>query len=361
VGASTSAGWRSTLRRWWGPTSAPPNWALVGHLATGLVLGIVVAGLIEPRRGGILAGLSAAIVAGAGSSGPPRVALRLAGLVAVAGLLATWAAFLSVGHPVWAAVGMAIVAVLTSLAVGTGPAGAAVGVLGSFVYALTLTLATTAELHDVVSELSGLGRIVIGCVLGLVIVGVSVWRRARADPEDAAIPPPEAPWRRMLRSLRTFDAYARDGVRRAIPLAIGVYFFERSGSRDAAWIFMAAFAVLLPSGKAPVEVALVRALSTVVAVMGLGLLALVVPARLLFAAAAAFLLIGLAYSGRYPLAGSGLMSIAAILFVAAPRGEFADWASRRLVDTLIGCGLAVAATALLWPADPAPGPTPLLE
>jgi hypothetical protein len=256
---------------------------------------------------------------------------------------------------------MAIVAILTSLAVGTGPAGAAVGVLGSFAYALTLTLATTAELHTVVSELSGLVRIVIGCGVGLVIAGLSAWRRARSNSEAAAVPPPEAPWRKMARSLRTFDAYARDGVRRAIPLAIGVYFFERSGSRDAAWIFMAAFAVLLPSGKAPVEVALVRAMSTVVAVMGLGLLALVVPVRVLFAAAAALLLIGLAYAGRYPLAGAGLMSIAAILFAAAPRGEFGDWASRRLLDTLVGCALAVAATALLWPADPAPEPTPLLE
>jgi uncharacterized membrane protein YccC len=164
----------------------------------------------------------------------------------------------------------------------------------------------------------------------------------------------------MAHSLRTFDAYARDGVRRAIPLAIGVYFFERSGSRDAMWIFMAAFAVLLPSGKAPVEVAVVRALSTVVAVIGLGLMALVVPIRVLFAIAVVFLLVGLAYSGRYPLAGSGLMSISAILMASAPRGDFGDWASRRLLDTLIGCGLAVVATALLWPSDPEARPSEIV-
>jgi hypothetical protein len=37
----------------------------------------------------------------------------------------------------------------------------------------------------------------------------------------------------MWRSLRSFDEYARDGVRRAIPLAVLMYFFQLDGGRDA--------------------------------------------------------------------------------------------------------------------------------
>ncbi|MEZ5143794.1 MAG: hypothetical protein R2726_14945 [Acidimicrobiales bacterium] len=65
-------------------------------------------------------------MAAAGASGPGR-SLRLSALAAVFGVVAIVLAFTTIGQPVWAAVAMAFVAVLASLAAGTGPIGAALG------------------------------------------------------------------------------------------------------------------------------------------------------------------------------------------------------------------------------------------
>jgi hypothetical protein len=55
----------------------------------------------------------------------------------------------------------------------------------------------------------------------------------------------------MWESLRSFDEHARDGVRRAIPLAVLMFFFQRDGGRDAFWSFFGAYLVLLTTGKTP--------------------------------------------------------------------------------------------------------------
>ena len=54
-----------------------------------------------------------------------------------------------------------------------------------------------------------------------------------------------------MASLRSFDERARDGVRRAVPLAILMFFFQLNGRRDAFWTFFAAYLVLLTPGKTP--------------------------------------------------------------------------------------------------------------
>jgi hypothetical protein len=43
----------------------------------------------------------------------------------------------------------------------------------------------------------------------------------------------------MWSALRSFDEHARDGVRRAVPLAVLMFFFQQEGGRDAFWIFFA--------------------------------------------------------------------------------------------------------------------------
>jgi hypothetical protein len=69
---------------------------------------------------GALAGL---IVAAAGSGGPSLISRRVALITAVLGLVLTAIAFATGDRPVWAAVAMAAVAVLTSLGAAAGPLG----------------------------------------------------------------------------------------------------------------------------------------------------------------------------------------------------------------------------------------------
>jgi hypothetical protein len=81
----------------------------------------------------------------------------------------------------------------------------------------------------------------------------------------------------MWVSLKTFDEHARDGVRRAIPLAILMYFFQRNGGRDAFWIFFAAYLVMLTPGKNQKSQTVVRVGSAIFGVLLLAVASLIFP------------------------------------------------------------------------------------
>jgi uncharacterized membrane protein YccC len=155
----------------------------------------------------------------------------------------------------------------------------------------------------------------------------------------------------MWESLRSFDEHARDGVRRAIPLAILMFFFQREGGRDAFWIFFAAYIILLTTGKSPKSLAAVRVGGTLFGVVLLAVVSLVVPDRVLFSLGIAILFAGIGLSPPYPVVGGGLSSIGSILLAGAPAGDIAGWAGHRLIDTALGCAIALVATYLLWPRD----------
>jgi uncharacterized membrane protein YccC len=153
----------------------------------------------------------------------------------------------------------------------------------------------------------------------------------------------------MSASLRGFDEFARDGVRRAIPLAILMYFFQLDGGRDAFWTFFAAYLVLLTPGKNPKSLAAARVGSTLFGVLLLAAASLVIPDRVLFSFGLVILFGGVGLGPAYPIVGGGLTSIGSILMAGAPTGAVGNWAERRLLDTIIGCGIALVATYLLWP------------
>jgi Fusaric acid resistance protein-like len=343
---------RSRLGRALGSTGAPAQWPLVLHLVAGLLAGAGLGSLLSPTKGAVLAGLTGALVAGAGASLPSAIAMRVGVFAAVTTVVSMSVAFATGGDPVLAALAMAAMAILTSAAAAAGPVGASLGTLGSLAYLLVAALGRLAHLYGEVSFPSGLARILIGCVAGLLVVSVRVaWRRSRAPRASGPANLPVAPVRAVWTSVRTLDRSARDGIRRAIPLAIGIYLFETYGTKDALWIFVAAFVVLLPTSKLPREIAAARVISSVVGVVLLGLLALVVPRPALLGCAAVAILMGMAYSRRYPIAASGLTAMGAILLTGAPAGAIGTWAGHRVLDTLVGAGLALAATYLLWPRD----------
>lgn len=341
-----------SLRRWAGPTDAPAAWGLAAHLVAGGAAGSLAGHGVLSGRALVLATVTGALVTAAGSAADVGAARRLAVAMAGLGPVAVGTAFLTSGHPWWAAAAMAAVSVTTAVAAAQGPITAVLGVLTSFGYLVTAAVVTLAEIEV---EPSGVAGIVVGACAGLVVVLVrTAWSgrgRDRSAPTAGG-----AVWRGVLRSLRTFDGAARDGVRRAIPLAFGMYLFQSTGTRDALWVLAAAFAVLLPTGKAPLEVAALRSVATVIAVVLLGPAAAFAPVALLVAASAALLVGGVVFSGRYPLAGNVALAVAVVVAAGAPHGEIGAWATRRLIDTLAGCGLALAAIGLLWPRDPVTPP-----
>lgn len=334
-----------------GSTGAPPQTALVAYLACGGAAGAALGLAFDPLKGALLAALTGALIAAAGSHGPSRVALRVAGFAAVTAVVFVLVAFVVTGHPWWAAAAVAAVAIVTSALTGAGPVGAALAQLGLLIYVLAVVVGTTAHVADVPLA-SGAVRILLGAAAGLAVTAVGAKLRDRRDPAAAAAAPRlPSPWPALWSSLRTFDEHARDGVRRAIPLAVGMFLFERSGSRDALWIFMAAFIVLMPAGKSPAEVAVARVVSTFLGVVLLGLFALVIPDAALLYLAFAAVLLGVAFQRTYPLIAGGISAMGAILLVGAPSGAIATWAGHRLLDTAIGCALALASMYLLWPRD----------
>ena len=352
VTASRTGALRARARGWFAPTGTPPAWALVRYLVCGLVVGAAFGLGLPDVRGTLLAALTGAVVAASGSAGPSGIARRVALVSAVLGLVLTVIAFATGNDPVWAAIAMAAVALLTSLAAAAGPLGALLGFLGSLAYFLVATMARVADLFELVSLRWASAHIAVGCLGGLlvVLVGTSLRRRQEPDEVRTAIAPPIAV-RAMWKSLRSLDEHARDGIRRAIPLAILMYFFQREGGRDAFWIFFAAYLVLLTTGKTPKDLALARVGSTLFGVVALAVASLVVPDRLLFSVGVVVLFAGIGLSPAYAIVGGGLTSIGSILMAGAPTGDVTAWAGNRLLDTVLGCAIALAATYLLWPRD----------
>lgn len=300
----------------------------------------------------MLGGLAGLVVAAAGSGGPSAISRRVALITAALGLVLTAIAFGTGGHPVWAAVAMAAVAVLTSLGAAAGPLGAVLGFLLSLAYLIVALMSRTASLFEHVSFRWGAAHIAVGCLAGLLVVLVGTALRRRTEPEEVrtATAPP-IPARAMWQSLKTFDEHARDGVRRAIPLAILMYFFQRNGGRDAFWIFFAAYLVLLTPGKNQKSQTAVRVGSAIFGVLLLGVASLLSPDRALFSFGIVILFAGIGLGPAYPVFGGGLTTIGSVLLAGAPTGAIGNWAGRRVLDTAIGCAIALVATYLLWPRD----------
>ena len=60
-----------------------------------------------------------------------------------------------------------------------------------------------------------------------------------------------------------------------------------------------------------------------------------------------------------------MTTIGSVLMAGAPTGAIGTWSTHRLLDTIVGCTIALAANYLFWPRDteakepaPAPGPSP---
>ncbi|MCL8026573.1 FUSC family protein [Nocardioides bruguierae] len=343
------------------PTGRPPQVALVVLLLVGLVVGLVVGlgtGLLVGRPAGaaasaLLPALVAGLVSATGTAGAPRIAARVATWAAVVAVSVVGTAILVSGRPWAAALAMAAVAVLTSAAVGAGPIGGVLGVLSTLAYVLGLVLATSADARTQDSPAALLLQLGLAAALGWVVACGGAWWLHRRQPSSSPSAPGvvPSPWAAIAGSVRSWDQHSRDGVRRAVPLAGCVLWYQLSETRDALWVLITALAILLPSGKSTVEAAVVRVSATFLGVLLVPLTAQHLPTAVVLVLAVVCLLVGLAYQPVLPVLAGAVSALGVVLLVGAPTGAAEELALRRLVDTLVGAGLALVATYLLWPRD----------
>ncbi len=329
----------------------PAQWGLVRFAIAGLLAGLALGLAADAWEIALLPALTAGLVSATGASGPSAVTMRVAGFAAVSTVVLVSLGFLASGRPWLAAVLMAGVAVFTSAGFGAGLVGGAVGMLGTLAFVMALVISTATSARESASLAEVAVRVSAAAAVGWLVVAVGSRWRERSAPAQAPGAQVPAPWQPIWQSVRTLDLHARDGIRRALPLAICAFWYQWSTNQDTLWVFVSAMAVLLPTGKSTLDAAVVRVVATLLGVVVVGLAAGWLPVGVLVAVAVIAFLLGVAYTPVYPILAGAASALAVVVLVGAPSGAVESAASRRLVDTLIGAGLALASTYLLWPRD----------
>ena len=152
-------------------------------MVCGLVTGLALGSTLPHIRATLLSALAGALIAAAGSTGPSRISRRVAGIAAGLALALTVVAFATGNHPVWAAIAMAAVAMLSSLAPAAGPLGA---VLGFWARSPTCSWRRSPALHltELFSVPWATAHIAVGCLAGLIVVFIGTTWRTRSEPEE---------------------------------------------------------------------------------------------------------------------------------------------------------------------------------
>jgi len=100
--------------------------------------------------------------------------------------------------------------------------------------------------------------------------------------------------------------------------------------------------------------------STLFGVLLLAVASLIVPNQVLFSLGLIILFSGVGRSPAYPVIGGGLTTIGSVLLAGAPTGAIGTWSTHRLLDTVVGCAIALVANYLFWPRDnETPVPVPV--
>jgi uncharacterized membrane protein YgaE (UPF0421/DUF939 family) len=86
-------------------------------------------------------------------------------------------------------------------------------------------------------------------------------------------------------------------------------------------------------------------------VLLLAVASVIFPNEALFSFGIVILFSGVAFGPTYPIVAGGLTSIGSILMAGAPTGAIGTWSTHRLLDTVVGCTVALVANYLLWPRD----------
>ena len=308
--------------------------------------------------------LQAAIVAGltlaAGSSGRLRTALPVAAILGVIVVVYSTLGALTTGYPFAAALAMAFVAFSTSVMTAARPVGLLIGMVASYAYFLvTGDRRARAEGDRRQPEPDRPAR------------AWSDWGRAwssspsepgasrpsaphRRRPSEAARPVPAGPDPRRPSARST--AMPRTACAGPSPSAWPCSRSRALGTHNAFWVMLTVFVILAPNGRTTLQKAAFRVVGTLVGVVGDGRACpRSSPSGGPAPRASSALALSLAASTRSTTVSAAFGAAAAATLTAFPTGDFVGYAAARLVDTLIGAALALAAGYLLWPRSRAPG------
>ncbi len=317
----------------------------------GMGAGYLVAQAVGRREDAIQAAIVCGLTFAAGSKG--RLSTSLPVAVAVGGIVVIFSTVgaLTTGDPWWSALAMALVAFVTTVMTAAKPVGLLIGMVASYAYFLVTSvgvLAADAIGRDL-GQIGILGLIGYAVGLALVTARASVEQLLGTAPAPAirsTSPSLVAP---MLTSVRTFDHTAKDAVRRAIALGIAMFAFQTVADHDAFWVLLTVFVILQPNGRSTVRSAIIRVTGTFVGVMAVVIIAPYLPDAAALPIAVLCLAASLAASVRSSTLSAALGAAAASVFAGLPHEDIVGYAGARLLDTVIGALLALAAGYLLWP------------
>ena len=317
----------------------------------GVVAGFLAAYALGFDKASVQSAIVCSLTVSAGSSGRLRTALPVALVLGLVVVGYSTIGALTTGYPVAAALAMAFVAFTTTVMTAAKPVGLLVGMVASYAYFLVTGVGGLEE-EAIGAGIDRVGLLgAIGLVVGLALVALraTVEQAIGTAPprkEKAASPSLLEP---MVASVRTFDATAKDGVRRAIALGMAMLAFQIRADHNAFWVMLTVFVILQPNGRSTVTSALLRVIGTLVGVTAVVALTMLLPERTALPLALLSLVASLALSTRSSWLSVAFGAAAAAVLVGLPSGDFVGYAASRLVDTVIGAALALAAGYLLWP------------
>lgn len=349
------------------PVGVPPPpprrwaWRLMATILVGMAAGFLTAHALGFDKASVQAAIVCSLTFTAGGSGRLRTALPVALVLGLVVVVYSTVGALTTGYPWAAALAMGAVAFSTTVMTAAKPVGLLIGMVASYSYFL-VTGVGVLEQAAIGGDLGSIGLLgVIGLAVGLVLVvirGLAEQAIGTAPEAKAAADRPQllAP---MIVSVRTFDATAKDGVRRALALGVAMYGFQALGSHNAFWVMLTVYVILQPTGRSTVSSALGRSFGTLVGVVAVVALSALLPYSWALPMALLALATSLAVSTRSTWLSAAFGAAAAAVLVGAPDHNIAGYAGARLVDTAIGSALALAAGYLLWPrTKPTPDSVP---
>ena len=291
----------------------------------------------------IPAGLIAMFVVVAGVSAPRSnqalMATIAAGLMSVAAMFLGWATF---KEPILAGVAMAAVMTLTALATRqSGPIRSA-GLLLNVVYFFYGAFGLLNHLTAI--KLAELAAIGFGAAV-VVLVAAHVLRLfvGRHMPEPAAAPPPADAGASFFAGGPTMRYALMRGL--LLGVLMGVYASDKN--QGVLWVLVTIWVTFLPVAALTRDRAVRRVAGVMLGCLLVAGIAQLVPAALMIWVGVGAVLLGTMWIWRNYVIWEATVSFLVIaLFGDLHRDEFVDWASRRILDTLIGVAIAMIAYGL---------------
>lgn len=298
---------------------------------------LIVIGKVIP------AGLIAMFVVVAGISAPKKSQALLAtiatGFMSVVAMFVGWATF---KEPLLAGVAMAVVMTLTALAARQSGALRSMGMLLNVVYFFYGAFGLLNHLTAVkLAELAA-----IGFASAVVVLTAAHFLRAAVGRHIAAPAP----------SARPADADApffaggptmRYALMRGALLGVLMALYVSDKNQNLFWVLLTIWVTFLPVAEMTWDRVIRRVAGVMVGCLLVAALAQAVPAAVMIWVGVGAVLVGMLWIWRnYVIWEASVSFLVVALFGDLHRDRFVDWAGRRLVDTLIGAAIAIAAYQL---------------